>query len=174
METEFINVLKFDFYTDKIQAYHEIAQRTMNALLQLRAYKAIDDDEFKKNMDFFTNFYVTFMEEFNNINYKYTNMMGQIFDINVGGDERTAVLNNYISEKKIEQFNEEMDAFEENYFTMVDTVVSILDELSLAKMFLLDFDLLSVIEDEFNDAYNIIEFIESTYGKFEDTIEGDF
>lgn len=170
MKTEFINVLKYDFYSDKILAYHDISVRTINLLIQLRAYNAIDENEFQKNIEFFTKFYVSFMSEFNRITYKYQNMMNQIFENNVGGDERATVLDNYISEHKIKEFNQDIEAFELNYLIVQETIVNILDEMSLAKMFLLDFDLLKALEEEFRHVYELVENIEAEFGDFKDTI----
>lgn len=170
MKTEFVNVLKYDFYSEKILAYHDISVRTINILLQLRAYNIIEEDEFQKNIEFFTGFYISFMSEFNRITYKYQNMMNQIFDNNVGGDERATVLDNYISEDKTKEFNEDIENFESSYFTVQETIVNMLDDMALAKMFLLDFQLLSVLEEEFSYVYNLIETVEVEFGEFEDTI----
>lgn len=170
MNTEFVNVLKYDFYSEKILAYHDISVRTINILLQLRAYNIIKEDEFQKDMGFFTGFYISFMSEFNRIAYKYKNMMNQIFDNNVGGDERATLLDNYISENKIKEFNEDIKNFESGFFTVQETIINILDDMALAKMFLLDFELLSILEEEFSHVYNLIETVEVEFGKFEDTI----
>lgn len=170
MNTEFVNVLKYDFYSEKILAYHDISVRTINILLQLRAYNIIKEDEFQKDMGFFTGFYISFMSELNRIAYKYKNMMNQIFDNNVGGDERATLLDNYISENKIKEFNEDIKNFESGFFTVQETIINILDDMALAKMFLLDFELLSILEEEFSHVYNLIETVEVEFGKFEDTI----
>lgn len=110
------------------------------------------------------------MSEFNRITYKYQNMMNQIFDNNVGGDERATVLDSYISEDKTKEFNEDIENFESSYFTVQETIVNMLDDMALAKMFLLDFQLLSILEEEFNYVYNLIETVEVEFGEFEDTI----
>ena len=96
MELELENVLKYDFYNDKLSNYHEIAVETINYLLQFKAFELVSEDFFSKSMEFFNNFYVNLMETNQKIGYKYNNLMDEIFDFSFDGDAR-AVKGNYIN-----------------------------------------------------------------------------
>ena len=56
MELELENVLKYDFYNDKLSNYHEIAVETINYLLQFKAFELISEDFSIKIWSFLINF----------------------------------------------------------------------------------------------------------------------
>lgn len=170
MELELENVLKYDFYNDKLSNYHEIAVETINYLLQFKAFELISEDFFYKNMEFFNKFYVNLMEISQKIGYKYNNLMDEIFDSSFDGDAR-AVKGDYINEVKIIEFNKEMNEFETATTDYIDGLHQTLDELALSKMFATDMNLLKVLENDFNGTYQRIERIEEQYGKFEDSMD---
>ena len=170
MELELENVLKYDFYNDKLSNYHEIAVETINYLLQFKAFELVSDDFFSKSMEFFNNFYVNLMEINQKIGYKYNNLMDEIFDFSFDGDAR-AVKGNYINEAKIIEFNNRMNEFETAAIDYVDGLLQTLDELALSKMFVTDMNLLRLLESDFDNTYNRIENIEEQYGKFEDSMD---
>ena len=170
MELELENVIKYDFYNDKLGNYHEIAVETMNYLLQFKAFELVSEDFFSKSMEFFNNFYVNLMEINQKIGYKYNNLMDEIFDFSFDGDAR-AVKGNYINEVKIIEFNKKMNEFETAAIDYVDGLLQTLDELALSKMFVTDMNLLKLLESDFDNTYNRIENIEEQYGKFEDSMD---
>ena len=170
MELELENVLKYDFYNDKLSNYHEIAVETINYLLQFKAFELISEDFFYKNMEFFNKFYVNLMEISQKIGYKYNNLMDEIFDSSFDGDAR-AVKGDYINEAKIIEFNKEMNEFETATTDYIDGLHQTLDELALSKMFATDMNLLKVLENDFNGTYQRIERIEEQCGKFEDSMD---
>lgn len=170
MELELENVLKYDFYNDKLSNYHEIAVETINYLLQFKAFELVSEDFFSKSMEFFNNFYVNLMEINQKIGYKYNNLMDEIFDFSFDGDAR-AVKGNYINEVKIIEFNKKMNEFETAAIDYVDGLLQTLDELALSKMFVTDMNLLRLLESDFDNTYNRIENIEEQYGKFEDSMD---
>lgn len=170
MELELENVLKYDFYNDKLSNYHEIAVETINYLLQFKAFELVSEDFFYKSMEFFNKFYVNLMEINQKIGYKYNNLMDEIFDSSFDGDAR-AVKGNYINEAKIIEFNKKMNEFETAAIDYVDGLLQTLDELALSKMFVTDMNLLRLLESDFDNTYNRIENIEEQYGKFEDSMD---
>ena len=170
MELELENVLKYDFYNDKLSNYHEIAVETINYLLQFKAFELVSEDFFSKSMEFFNNFYVNLMEVNQKIGYKYNNLMDEIFDFSFDGDAR-AVKGNYINEAKIIDFNKKMNEFETATMDYIDGLLQTLDELALSKMFVTDMNLLRLLESDFDNTYKRIENIEEQYGKFEDSMD---
>ena len=171
MELELENVLKYDFYNDKLSSYHEVALETVNYLIQFKSFNLINEDFFNKSIDFFTKYYVSLMEFNQEISYKYSNMMDEIFDLSFDGDFR-AVKGSYIDASKLLDFNEKMDSFESGAQDYINGMAQIIDELSLAKMYCLDFVLLRVLELDFDKTHNKIMDIEEKYGEFEDSMEG--
>lgn len=170
MELELENVLKYDFYNDKLSSYHEIAVETINYLLQFKAFELVSEDFFSKSMEFFNNFYVNLMEINQKIGYKYNNLMDEIFDFSFDGDAR-AVKGNYINEVKIIEFNKKMNEFETGTMDYIDGLLQTLDELALSKMFVTDMNLLKLLESDFDSTYKRIKNIEEQYGKFEDSMD---
>lgn len=172
MELELENVLKYDFYNEKLSNYHEIALETINYLIQFRAFNLINEEEFYRNMDFFTEYYVKLMEYNQEIRYKYSNMMDEVFDIAFDGDLR-AVKGDYISRSKIDDFNCKMESFEMGSKDYISGLNQILDDLSLSKMFTTDMSLLKLLEDDFNITYKKVSTVEEMYGSFEETIDNN-
>ena len=171
MELELENVLKYDFYNDKLASYHDVAMETINYLMQFKAFNLIDGAFFNKSMDFFTNYYVSLMEFNQKISYKYSNMMDEIFDLSFDGDLRT-VEGSYIEASKLMDFNEKMDSFESGAQDYLDGIMQIIDELSLVKMYCIDLTLLRALEMDFDKTHDKITSIEEKYGDFEDSMEG--
>ena len=163
MELELENVLKYDFYNDKLSSYHDIALETINYLMQFKAFNLI-------NEEFFNKFYVNLMEINQKIGYKYNNLMDEIFDSSFDGDAR-AVKGNYINEAKIIEFNKKMNEFETATTDYISGLHQTLDELALNKMFVTDMNLLKMLENDFDNTYKRIEMIEEQYGKFEDSMD---
>ena len=170
MELELENVLKYDFYNDKLASYHDIAMETINYLMQFKAFNLINEAFFNKSIDFFTNYYVSLMEFNQEISYKYSNMMDEIFDLSFDGDLRT-VEGSYIEASKLLDFNEKMNSFESGAQDYLDGIVQIIDDLSLSKMYCLDLMLLRALELDFDKTHNKIELIEEKYGEFEDSMD---
>ena len=170
MEPELENVLKYDFYNDKLSSYHEVALETVNYLIQFKSFNLINEDFFNKSIDFFTKYYVSLMEFNQEISYKYSNMMDEIFDLSFDGDFR-AVKGSYIDASKLLDFNEKMNSFESGAQDYINGMAQIIDELSLAKMYCLDFVLLRVLELDFDKTHNKIMDIEEKYGEFEDSMD---
>ena len=170
MELELENVLKYDFYNDKLSSYHEVALETVNYLIQFKSFNLINEDFFNKSIDFFTKYYVSLMEFNQEISYKYSNMMDEIFDLSFDGDFR-AVKGSYIDASKLLDFNEKMNSFESGAQDYINGMAQIIDELSLAKMYCLDFVLLRVLELDFDKTHNKIMDIEEKYGDFEDSMD---
>ena len=170
MELELENVLKYDFYNDKLSSYHDVAMETINYLMQFKAFNLINEAFFNKSIDFFTNYYVSLMEFNQEISYKYSNMMDEIFDLSFDGDLRT-VEGSYIEASKLLDFNEKMNSFESGAQDYLDGIVQIIDDLSLAKMYCLDLMLLRALELDFDKTHNKIELIEEKYGEFEDSMD---
>ena len=170
MELELENVLKYDFYNDKLSSYHEVAMETVNYLIQFKSFNLINEDFFNKSIDFFTKYYVSLMEFNQEISYKYSNMMDEIFDLSFDGDFR-AVKGSYIDASKLLDFNEKMNSFESGAQDYINGMAQIIDELSLAKMYCLDFVLLRVLELDFDKTHNKIMDIEEKYGEFEDSMD---
>ena len=170
MELELENVLKYDFYNDKLASYHDIAMETINYLMQFKAFNLINESFFNKSIDFFTNYYVSLMEFNQEISYKYSNMMDEIFDLSFDGDLR-AVKGSYIDASKLLDFNEKMDSFESGAQDYLDGIVQIIDDLSLAKMYCVDLTLLRALELDFDKTHNKIMFIEERHGEFEDSMD---
>lgn len=170
MELELENVLKYDFYNDKLSSYHEVALETVNYLIQFKSFNLINEDFFNKSIDFFTKYYVSLMEFNQEISYKYSNMMDEIFDLSFDGDFR-AVKGSYIDASKLLDFNEKMNSFESGAQDYINGMAQIIDELSLAKMYCLDFVLLRVLELDFDKTHNKIMDIEEKYGEFEDSMD---
>lgn len=171
METELINVLKHDFYNEKLLLYSDITVETVNYLMQFKAFNLISQEEFDKNWEFFGKFYINLIELNQKIIYKYSNMMDEIFDTALDGDGRH-VRENYVERAKLDDFNGKMDEFIEYADTYIDGLLQILDDLALAKMFCTDITLLGYIEQDFNATHQKIEKIEELYGNFEDSLEG--
>lgn len=170
MELELENVLKYDFYNDKLASYHDVAIETVNYLMQFKAFNLINEEFFNKSIDFFTNYYVSLMEFNQEIGYKYSNMMDEIFDSSFDGDLR-AVKGNYIEASKLMDFNEKMESFEFGTQDYLDGTMQIIDELSLAKMYCVDLVLLNALEMDFDKTHDKIVSIEEKYGYFEDSID---
>ena len=170
MELELENVLKYDFYNDKLASYHEVAMETVNYLIQLRSFNLVNEEFFNKSIDFFTNYYVSLMQFNQEISYKYSNMMDEIFDLSFDGDLR-AVKGSYIDASKLLDFNEKMDSFESGAQDYLDGIVQIIDDLSLAKMYCVDLTLLRALELDFDKTHNKIMFIEERHGEFEDSMD---
>lgn len=170
MELELENVLKYDFYNDKLASYHEVAMETVNYLIQFRSFNLVNEEFFNKSIDFFTNYYVSLMQFNQEISYKYSNMMDEIFDLSFDGDLR-AVKGSYIDASKLLDFNEKMDSFESGAQDYLDGIVQIIDDLSLAKMYCVDLTLLRALELDFDKTHNKIMFIEERHGEFEDSID---
>ena len=170
MELELENVLKYDFYNDKLSSYHEVALETVNYLIQFKSFNLINEDFFNKSIDFFTKYYVSLMEFNQEISYKYSNMMDEIFDLSFDGDFRS-VKGSYIDASKLLDFNEKMNSFESGAQDYINGMAQIIDELSLAKMYCLDFVLLRVLELDFDKTHNKIMDIEEKYGEFEDSMD---
>ena len=170
MELELENVLKYDFYNDKLASYHEVAMETVNYLIQFKSFNLINEDFFNKSIDFFTKYYVSLMEFNQEISYKYSNMMDEIFDLSFDGDFR-AVKGSYIDASKLLDFNEKMNSFESGAQDYINGMAQIIDELSLAKMYCLDSVLLRVLELDFDKTHNKIMDIEEKYGEFEDSMD---
>lgn len=170
METELINVLKHDFYNEKLLLYSDITVETVNYLMQFKAFNLISQEEFDKNWSFFGNFYVNLIEFNQKIVYKYSNMMDEIFDTALGGDERH-VRENYVERAKLDEFNSKMDEFVQYAEDYIEGLLQTLDDLALAKMFCTDMQLLSYIEQDFNATHEKIEKIEELYGNFEDSLK---
>ena len=170
MELELENVLKYDFYNDKLSSYHEVALETVNYLIQFKSFNLINEDFFNKSIDFFTKYYVSLMEFNQEISYKYSNMMDEIFDLSFDGDFR-AVKGSYIDASKLLDFNEKMNSFESGAQDYINGMAQIIGELSLAKMYCLDFVLLRVLELDFDKTHNKIMDIEEKYGEFEDSMD---
>ena len=170
MELELENVLKYDFYNDKLASYNDVAMETINYLMQFKAFNLINESFFNKSIDFFTNYYVSLMEFNQEISYKYSNMMDEIFDLSFDGDLR-AVKGSYIDASKLLDFNEKMDSFESGAQDYLDGIVQIIDDLSLAKMYCVDLTLLRALELDFDKTHNKIMFIEERHGEFEDSMD---
>lgn len=170
MELELENVLKYDFYNDKLSSYHEVALETVNYLIQFKSFNLINEEFFNKSIDFFTKYYVSLMEFNQEISYKYSNMMDEIFDLSFDGDFRS-VKGSYIDASKLLDFNEKMNSFESGAQDYINGMAQIIDELSLAKMYCLDFVLLRVLELDFDKTHNKIMDIEEKYGEFEDSMD---
>ena len=170
MELELENVLKYDFYNDKLASYHEVAMETVNYLIQFRSFNLVNEEFFNKSIDFFTNYYVSLMQFNQEISYKYSNMMDEIFDLSFDGDLR-AVKGSYIDASKLLDFNEKMDSFESGAQDYLDGIIQIIDDLSLAKMYCVDLTLLRALELDFDKTHNKIMFIEERYGEFEDSMD---
>ena len=170
MELELENVLKYDFYNDKLSSYHDIALETINYLMQFKAFNLINEDFFNKSIDFFTNYYVSLMEFNQEISYKYSNMMDEIFNLSFDGDLRT-VKGSYIEASKLLDFNEKMESFESGTQDYLDGTMQIIDELSLAKMYCVDLILLRALEIDFDKTHDKITSIEEKYGDFEDSMD---
>lgn len=170
MELELENVLKYDFYNDKLASYHEVAMETVNYLIQFRSFNLVNEEFFNKSIDFFTNYYVSLMQFNQEISYKYSNMMDEIFDLSFDGDLR-AVKGSYIDASKLLDFNEKMDSFESGAQDYLDGIVQIIDDLSLAKMYCVDLMLLRALELDFDKTHNKIMFIEERHGEFEDSMD---
>lgn len=170
MELELENVLKYDFYNDKLASYHEVAMETVNYLIQFRSFNLVNEEFFNKSIDFFTNYYVSLMQFNQEISYKYSNMMDEIFDLSFDGDLR-AVKGRYIDASKLLDFNEKMDSFESGAQDYLDGIVQIIDDLSLAKMYCVDLTLLRALELDFDKTHNKIMFIEERHGEFEDSMD---
>ena len=171
MELELENVLKYDFYNDKLSSYHDIALETINYLMQFKAFNLINEEFFNKSIDFFTNYYVSLMEFNQEISYKYSNMMDEIFNLSFDGDLRT-VKGSYIEASKLLDFNEKMDSFEYGAQDYLDGIMQIIDELSLSKMYCVDLMLLRALEMDFDKTHDKITSIEERYGDFEDSMDG--
>ena len=171
MELELENVLKYDFYNDKLSSYHDIALETINYLMQFKAFNLINEEFFNKSIDFFTNYYVSLMQFNQEISYKYSNMMDEIFDLSFDGDLRT-VKGSYIDASKLLDFNEKMGSFESGAQDYLNGIMQIIDELSLAKMYCVDLTLLRALEMDFDKTHDKIISIEERYGDFEDSMEG--
>src|SRR5699024_7194897 len=106
--------------------------------------------------------------EFNQeISYKYSNMMDEIFDLSFDGDLR-AVKGSYIDASKLLDFNEKVDSFESGAQDYLDGIIQIIDDLSLAKMYCVDLTLLRALELDFDKTHNKIMSIEERYGEVED------
>lgn len=170
MELELENVLKYDFYNDKLSSYHEVAMETVNYLIQFRSFDLVNEEFFNKSIDFFTNYYVSLMQFNQEISYKYSNMMDEIFDLSFDGDLR-AVKGSYIDASKLLDFNEKMDSFESGAQDYLDGIIQIIDDLSLAKMYCVDLTLLKALELDFDKTHNKIMFIEERHGEFEDSMD---
>ena len=170
MELELENVLKYDFYNDKLASYHEVAMETVNYLIQFRSFNLVNEEFFNKSIDFFTSYYVSLMQFNQEISYKYSNMMDEIFDLSFDGDLR-AVKGSYIDASKLLDFNEKMDSFESGAQDYLDGIIQIIDDLSLAKMYCVDLTLLRALELDFDKTHNKIMFIEERYGEFEDSMD---
>ena len=64
-----------------------------------------------------------------------------------------------------------MNSFESGAQDYINGMAQIIDELSLAKMYCLDFVLLRVLELDFDKTHNKIMDIEEKYGEFEDSMD---
>lgn len=170
MELELENVLKYDFYNEKLEGYHQISLETINYLIQFRAFNLISEEVFTVDMEFFTKFYTNLMSFNQEIRYKYANLMDEIFDAAFDGDLR-AVYGDYINEVKILDFNDKIEHYETYIQEYLEGLVQILDDLSLSKMFCTDKALLSLLEIDFNTTHQKIERLEETYGEFEDSLD---
>lgn len=170
MELELENVLKYDFYNDKLSSYHDVAMETVNYLIQFRSFNLVNEEFFNKSIDFFTNYYVSLMQFNQEISYKYSNMMDEIFDLSFDGDLR-AVKGSYIDASKLLDFNEKVDSFESGAQDYLDGIIQIIDDLSLAKMYCVDLTLLRALELDFDKTHNKIMFIEERHGEFEDSMD---
>lgn len=170
MDLEIENVLKFDFYNEKLAEYSEVNNSGINFLLQFRGLNLISQEYFDKCWEFFGSFYVKLIEKNMKITYKYKNMMEEIFDIAFDADVRS-LTGEYIEEKKLKEFNKDIEELVNYADDYIDGLTQILDDLSLYKMFCTDMLLLSLIESDFNDLYNKVEYIEKNMGNFEDNFE---
>src|SRR5699024_5293157 len=137
----------------------------------LPIFNLINEDFFNKSIDFFTNYYVSLMEFNQEISYKYSNMMDEIFNLSFDGDFRT-VKGSYIEASKLLDFNEKMNSFESGAQDYLDGIMQIIDELSLAKMYCVDLMLLRALEIDFDKTHDKITSIEERYGDFEDSMDG--
>lgn len=172
MDKEFSNVLKYEFYSEKMINYHDIVVNTINHLLQFQSYGLISNSFFHKYWSYIGSFYTELLEKERVIHYKYDNMMDEIFDLHVDGDKRS-VYGNYITKEKLEKFNKEVELFESANINFYEALAQLLDELNLKKRFTTDMILLKVLEDEFDYLSTKYLSLEEMYSEYEDVIDID-
>lgn len=172
MKLELENVLKFDFYSGKMNMYNHFIPHIFNQLLYLKGYKLIDDDKYHDILRLLSDDFVELLRENYEIIMKYGNMMDEIFDNEYNEiDDSRAVYGDYIKNDKIESFNKSMGKHEKNVIKYIENIHSSIEHMSLCKMFTVDMALLKSMEQDFETVFNQIEEIEDKFGKFEDSLD---
>lgn len=171
MKTELENVLKYDFYNEKMALYTDVVRDIMLHLAQFRGLDIIDEEEYNNKMNLFHKKFVDLISLNKEIHYKYENMMNQIFDLEFDLDDTRHVIENYMEEGKIKSFNKQMNKYERDVNAFIGNVISLVRSMSFKKLFVTDMLLVKHMEMEFVTLYERIEYIESIMGKFEDTLE---
>lgn len=112
MKLELENVLKFDFYNEKMALYTDVVKEIMVHLVNFKGLEIIDEEEYNNKMKLFSNKFTELITLSKNINYKYSNMMNQIFDLEFDSDLPNRTIENYLEESKIRDFNKKVLKYE--------------------------------------------------------------
>lgn len=171
MKLELENVLKFDFYNEKMALYTDVVKEIMLHLVNFKGLEIIDEKEYGNKMKLFNNKFAELITLSKNINYKYSNMMNQIFDLEFETDLPSRTIENYLEESKIKDFNKKMFEYERKVNTFSRNVIALVNSMSLKKLFVTDMFLLRQMELDFEVLYEKIEFIEDNMGNFKETLE---
>lgn len=171
MKLELENVLKFDFYNEKMALYTDVVKEIMLHLVNFKGLEIIDEEEYNNKMKLFSNKFTELITLSKNIDYKYSNMMNQIFDLEFESDLPNRTIENYLEESKIRDFNKKVVKHEKRVNIFSKNVIELVHSMSLKKVFVTDMFLLKQMELDFESLYEKIEFIEDNMDNFKDTLQ---
>lgn len=171
MKLELENVLKIDFYNEKMALYTDVVKEIMLHLVNFKGLEIIDEEEYNNKMKLFSNKFTELITLSKNIDYKYSNMMNQIFDLEFDSDLPNRTIENYLEESKIRDFNKKVVKYEKKVNIFSKNVIELVHSMSLKKVFVTDMFLLKQMEIDFESLYEKIEFIEDNMDNFKDTLQ---
>ena len=171
MDIALENVLKYDFYSEKMGMYSDVIPEIMFHIISMNGFNVLTDQDAQNKMKLFSKKYPQLLKMDSNIHYKYQNMMDEIFDDYFDDDFSRHKHENYIEDSKIIQFNRDMESYERAVQMFIRNLHNVVQSLSLSKMFVTDMLLLKGMEHIFDKLFSQIESIEESMGKFEDTFE---
>lgn len=163
MRQEVTNMLRYEYYRDKLMSYHPIFIESLNIALNLEVYNLIDRDKYNTYCSFVTQNY----NELLKINKNIDEVYGAIFDMlesrleNIENIKQldSTDMKNELDKTKIDMYNKHIETYEQCFFKTESDLFKILEEQSLYKMYTTDMELLEEMEQMFNVLHNMIESI---------------
>lgn len=159
MGEELDNVVELNIMYEELEYINEVSMKTVNNLIQFYSLEIISKEYYKKNIKFITNKLPILIKGINSILDNYEDFMEELMELSLTdeGDE----IDIYFEEtEEADLFNNSSEQLINDFIEYKMNLLTLLDEMALEKMFILDPALLEAVERDFDYIHRVLENVE--------------